>query len=137
MSSPRLDNEIKRYPNRFLKDFTPQNPSLDSKEQFSEKYINWMRNDPKGIQCADYLDEENLNELWNGYKELAEPVEFTFFDGIAKKKKGKILIKTKKKTRRFKEQNIKVTKGKYRGKNAIYFYNIKTKKRISWGLIKQ
>lgn len=74
-------------------------------------------------------------------KELGHPIfiekPVVSFDGIAKRKKGIIYIKTKKKTRRFKETSILIKESTFRGKPAIYFSNKKTGKRISWGLLNE
>ena len=52
-----------------------------------------------------------------------------------KYKGNKVSVKSKGRFRSFKTENIRVTRGTWGGRSAFYTYNIRTKKRISWGFV--
>jgi len=49
--------------------------------------------------------------------------------------KKRISVKSKGRFRSFKTENIRVTRGTWGGRSAFYIYNVRTKKRISWGFV--
>ena len=48
---------------------------------------------------------------------------------------GKTIIKTRKKTKTFKTENLSIVYSLYRGEPAFYITNRRTKKRVTWGLL--
>lgn len=53
---------------------------------------------------------------------------------ITGRPKGKIAIRTKKRTKIFAAKNIKVTRGRWRNRNAYWVFNTKAKRLVTWGI---
>ena len=47
----------------------------------------------------------------------------------------RVSVKSKGRFRSFKSKNVRVTRGTWGGRSAFYTYNVRTKKRISWGFV--
>lgn len=52
---------------------------------------------------------------------------------ITKRPKGKLAIKTRKGIRIHAAKNIKITRGRWRGRNAYWVFNLRQKKLVTWG----
>lgn len=88
-------------------------------DDVKNRYVEPVTTEGKELKAREFKKEKPLSPN-------AKKVKFT---------NKRVVIKTAKRTRVFKPENIRVTRGTYGGRSAFYVFNTRTKKRVSWGFV--
>jgi len=83
----------------------------------------------------EFVSVVKIEEVKPVIKPKIVPKRFIAASFVRKPTAKRVSIRSKGRFRSFKRNNIKFTEFTFKGKSALNVYNIRTKKRLTWGLI--